>query len=93
MIESLRTASFKHDELNLFDATEDRRAEMTANVKQTVALNQAFKCAKVDTRCVELIVSHDPGQGQFQLLSMGKVAVQPGSVQINSSPHSKVHST
>ena len=49
---SLRTASFKHDELDLSDDREDRRAEVTANMQQMVTLNRGFRCAKVDIHTV-----------------------------------------
>ncbi len=56
---TLGTASFKHDLVHLSDNSEDRKAEMTASTKQIANRNQAPKCAKMDTRCVELLVSRD----------------------------------
>ena len=68
---TLRTAAFKHDLVNLSDNMEKRQAEVTADAKQIVTLNQGFRCAKVDTHCVKLVVLYDRcslGQGHFQQL-------------------------
>ena len=37
---TLRTAAFKHDLVNLSDNMENRQAEVTADAKQIVTLNQ-----------------------------------------------------